>query len=116
MEESAHHTEVPFGLWEMDSAGTIRSFEPERGGRSSHEPRDVVGRSFLGEVVPAGSSRELGERLREFAAGEAPAGAFDFTFKSETEGDARARVLLARLRRPSASGGGETLLLHVRRS
>lgn len=116
MEEGAPRTDVPFGLWELDPAGIVRNFEPERGGRSLHKLGDVIGRSFLGDVVPAGPSQGLAENLEQFVAGGAPAGGFDFTFETESGVYVRARVLLARLRRSRASGGGETLLVHVRRS
>ncbi len=116
MESSAPRTDAPFGLWELDPAGAVLSYEPEGGGGPSLRPSDVIGRSFLGDVVSAGPSQGLAEKLGQFVAGGAPAGGFDFTFETESGVYVRARVLLARLRRPQAAGGGETLLVHVRRS
>ena len=116
MEFGVPGTDAPFGLWELDPAGTVLRYEPEGGGGPSLRPRDVIGRSFLGDVVPAGPSQGLAENLEQFVAGGAPAGGFDFTFRTEPGVYVRARVLLARLRGPAATGGEETLLVHVRRS
>ena len=116
MEDGAPSVDVPFGLWELNPAGTVLHYEPERGGGPCFRHRDVVGRSFLGDVVPAGMSPGFAEMLGQFVAGSAPAGGFDFTFETEPGVYVRARVLLGRLRRASKPGGAETLLVHVRRS
>jgi hypothetical protein len=115
MEDGAPSVDVPFGLWELNPAGIVLHYEPEKGGGSRLRPRDVVGRSFLGDVVPAGTFPRLAEMLGQFVAGGAPAGGFDFTFETGPGAYVRARVLLGRLRRQSRPGG-ETILVHVRSS
>lgn len=116
MEDGAPDVDVPFGLWELNPAGTVLHYEPERGESEIFRLRHEVGRSFLGDVVPPGMSPGLAEMLAQFAAGGAPAAGFDFTFETGPGVYVRARVLLGRLRRPPKPGGGETLLVHVRRS
>ncbi len=116
MEDGAPGMDVPFGLWELNPAGTVLHYEPERGGGPYFRPPDVVGRSFLGDLVPAGMSPGLAEALGQFVAGSDPAGGFDFTFETGPGVYVRARVLLGRLRRQPRQGGEETILVHVRSS
>ena len=115
MEDGAPAVEVPFGLWELNSAGVVLHFEPERGDGAGLRPCDVIGKSFLGDVVPAGVFPRLTEMLGQFVVSGAPAGGFDFTFETGPGVYVRARVLLGRLRRQSRPGG-ERILVHVRRS
>lgn len=115
MGESAQGRAVPFGLWELDDAGTVIRYEPPRGEESRFRTSEVAGKNFFADVAPAALAEELRDRVAVFASGQAPAQSFDFTAPS-AGGGVRARVLLGRIVERSPRGAPGTVLVHVRRT
>ena len=115
MGEAAHDRAVPFGLWELDDAGTVIGFEPPRGEEPLFRASEVAGKNFFADVAPAALAEELRERVTGFASGQSPAQSFDCTVPS-AEGGVRARVLLGRINGRSAAGSPGSVLVHVRRA
>lgn len=115
MEDDAPRQILPFGLWEMDAAGTVLHYEPPRGEPPPFHPPEVIGKNFFGDVMPAARVEELRERLAGFASGHAPAQSLDLTLPG-AEGGVRARILLGRLHDRFAAGAAGSILVHIRRA
>lgn len=115
MEDEAPRQILPFGLWEMDAAGTVLHYEPPGGERAPFHPPEVVGKNFFVGVMPAARGEELRERFASFLSGHAPAYSLDLTLPGE-EGDVRARILLGRLHDRFAADAAGSILVHVRRA
>lgn len=103
--------EVPLGLLELDSEGTVLYYKVERG----EEGADLVGRNLFAELECAENAREFQHILQGFASGRAPARSFDFTFRLGS-GPYAVRVLLARTREQTEAGGRAMSLVHIRRA
>ena len=115
MGEAAQGRTVPFGLWELDDAGTVIRFEPPRGEEPRFRAPEVAGKNFFADVAPAALAEELRERVAGFASGQAPVQSFDFTVPSAA-GGVRARILLGRINGRSTTGAPGSVLVHVRRA
>jgi hypothetical protein len=112
---AAQDRDVPFGLWELDDAGTVIRFEPPRGGESRFRAPEVAGLNFFADLAPDALAEELRGRVAGFAAGQAPVQSFDLTVPS-AEGGVRTRVLLGRINGRAAKGAPGSVLVHVRRA
>ena len=60
------HSPIPFGLFELDQAGTVIHYSAptEKDGGDAHE--GIVGRDFFREVAPAAELKELKSRFLRF--------------------------------------------------
>ena len=106
------HQEPPYGLLELDAAGTILYYTPDGHARSAAQ---VVGRNFFTDLAPMANGGEFRELLNGFRLGHQPACSFDFTFELGHV-SCRARVLLARIREQSELGIAESILVNIRRA
>jgi hypothetical protein len=104
--------EIPLGLLELDSEGTVLYYKAERGeGRAAGRP-DIVGRNFFTDVLHATDGKDLQVHLDDFWRGREPARSFDFILTSG-RASLPVRVRLARTREQSGDGDRESVLVHV---
>jgi hypothetical protein len=107
-----------FGLFELDTAGTVLYSRAESEGEPDGEPDesapDVTGRNFYDEVVPFGNVEEFRRRVVQFTQGGSPADSF--RFDCQYDGTAvPVRVLLARIRERASKELTKSVLVHIRR-
>lgn len=113
MIQTASVQELPFGLVELDGAGTILYFNPEskEGG-----PAALVGRNFFTDVRPVAEAEEFQRHIKSFRRSKAPSHSFNFTFNFEPDDPLPVRVLLARIHEQTVDGGRDSVFVHIRRN
>jgi hypothetical protein len=104
-----------FGLFELDSAGTVLYARVEPDGDARGKVPDVAGRDFFNEVAPFENAEELRLRVRDFTNGGGQADNFHFTCRLES-GALPVKVLLARIRERSDGKRTKSVLLHIRKA
>jgi hypothetical protein len=114
LKEAFERNVVPFGLLELDAAGTVLYYRPDGQEDEDMDASTLVGRNLLTEVVPINDAREFRDRLYSFRWGDAPADSFNFTFCLE-EGCVLVKVLLAHIREQTEAGAGGSILMHIRK-
>lgn len=104
-----------FGLFELDSAGTVlyMRLEPGSGTPSGGAP-DYMGQNFYKEVAPFSNVGEFRSQLEEFRRGSEPAHSMEFTCDYE-DGPLLVRILLARIRERSETDVTRSILVNIRR-
>jgi hypothetical protein len=114
MSASLLSQQQPFGLFELDPAGTVLYSRIEPDGDGARGATDVAGRDFFEEVAPFANVEELRRRVLDFTCGSGQADSFDFTCCLE-KGEMPVRVLLARVRERSGGNRTKSVLLHIRK-
>lgn len=107
--------ELPFGLVELDAAGTVLYFNPDNKEAAQPAP-SLVGRNFFTDVKPVAEAEEFQRQIRSFRRGKAPSQSFNFTFEAGGDGSLAVRVLLARIHEQSVDGGRDSLFVHIRKN
>lgn len=109
--ENIAASDFPFGLMELDAAGTVVRYSPAFENRpADHPTREVVGHNFFEEVAPVGEVLGLKGRFLAFMAFGDSVQRFNVRFPYEDfviEG----QIMLARLADGAGTGGGERLAL-----
>jgi photoactive yellow protein len=67
MIETISHT-IPFGMLELDAAGTVIRYSPAAEQNSTIQPQDILGRNFFTEVAPCEQVNEVKSRFLSFMA------------------------------------------------
>lgn len=109
-------TPIPYGLMELDEAGTVLFYRSENRGLFQTPESEIVGRNFFTDIAAVAGAGELHDKVREFRQGSAPAQSFSFSFALRHR-RLPVRVLLARVHeRPSGCDGSsvESLYVHIR--
>ena len=104
--------ELPFGLVELDSAGTVLYFNPER--KEAVTP-PLVGRNFFTDIQPVADDESFQRHIKSFRQSSAPSQSFSFTFNLGG-GLLNVRVLLARIHEQSQDGGRDSVFVHIRKN
>jgi hypothetical protein len=105
-----------FGLFELDSAGTVlyTCLESDGAGRFGGMP-DYTGRNFYTEVAPFKNVAEFRSQLDTFRQGAQTAYSIDFICDYE-DGPLPVRLLLARIRERSQTDVTRSILAHIQRA
>jgi photoactive yellow protein len=101
---------LPFGLFELDSNGTVIRYSPASESAPVTEARDVWGRNFFNEIAPV--EQVVGFRLRfhSFMASGQAVERFTTTFTHE-EQNIKVQIMMAHITEKSESGGRKRLAL-----
>lgn len=93
--------ELPLGLLELDTDGTVLYYKPEGAPAPAH---DIVGRNLFDDLVGASNRDEFRQEVRRYSWSREPSRMVPFTF---TFGDTEVAVtlLLARMREHTAERG-----------
>jgi hypothetical protein len=103
-----------FGLFELDSLGTIlySRVEPDEDHRAVAP--NVDGHDFFNDIALFENAEELRLRIRDFSNSGGHAANFHFTCLCDT-GPLVVKVLLARVRERSDGKGTKSILMHIRK-
>ena len=104
-----------FGLFELDTAGTVLYSRIEPEGSSSRTGPNIAGTNFFEQVAPFCNAEELRQRIREFTRSQSPADNFNFVCQYDN-GPQPVRVLLARIRERSSGEQAKSMLVHIRKA
>ena len=114
MIQTASVQELPFGLVELDGAGTILYFNPDN--KETPPSPALVGRNFFTDVRPVAEAEEFQRHIRSFRRGKAPSHSFNFTFNFGDDTPLPVRVLLARIHEQTVEGGRDSVFVHIRKN
>lgn len=109
MNTQSSHTELPYGLLELDSHGLVLRYAPAFEQNPKVKADDVLGHNFFTEIVPAAQVKDCQARFRIFMEQGQTVDNFTTTFASET-GSVKVQILLARILEKT-KGGVERLAL-----
>jgi photoactive yellow protein len=87
---------LPFGLLELDVAGTVVHYSPASEQNPRVKSNDVLGRDFFTEVMTASEIKDQQARFRLFMAQGQTVDRFSATISSE-EGQIKVQIILARI-------------------
>lgn len=104
----------PFGVLELDSAGTVVSFSPDGGdaGSSESPPREVVGHNFFEEIAPVEELLNFKGRFLAFMAFGDSVERYNFSFPFE-DFVVAGQILMARLADRAEVGGQRLALVRL---
>jgi hypothetical protein len=103
-----------FGLFELDSLGTVLYSRIEPDGNSSGT-MNVAGHNFFDDVIPFENVEEFRERINSFTHSQGQVGNFNFVGQLNNE-SLSVRVLLARIRERSNGEHTKSVLVHIRKA
>ncbi len=115
MNDQLHPKQIPFGLLELDAAGTVFCYKPDIEEDTRTPELDIIGKNFFTDVVPVAQAAELQAQFKRFRECHDPIRSLTFTFKSEHE-SIPTIILLASMREQSAQSRAETILVHIRKA
>jgi photoactive yellow protein len=87
---------LPFGLLELDAAGTVMHYSPALERNPTVKSNDILGRNFFTEVLTASEIKAHQARFRLFMAQGQTVDKFSTTFPSE-DGQIKVQIMLARV-------------------
>lgn len=59
---------IPFGLFELDSAGTVIHYSPQKPEEMNARKENVVGRNFFDDLIAVAEASDLKSRFHRFMA------------------------------------------------
>ncbi|MGH9903190.1 MAG: hypothetical protein ACRD68_15390 [Pyrinomonadaceae bacterium] len=104
---------IPFGLLELDAAGTVLFYEPVKERASMFTASNVRGRNFFTEVAPVAQVREFRERFDAFMRGGDSPQRVTLVVPSE-RGAVQVQFLLVRIRERTALPNERLALVRIR--
>jgi photoactive yellow protein len=114
MPESISVDELPFGLVELDEAGTVIYYKHDREDGVDAQAPELVGRNFFTDVRPVAETEGFKNQIRGFRQSHAPSRSFSYSFNLGGF-VLSVRVLLARIHEQSPQGGRDSVLVHIRK-
>ncbi|HEY0385401.1 MAG TPA: hypothetical protein VGC64_05290 [Pyrinomonadaceae bacterium] len=103
-----------FGLFELDSSGTVLYSRIETDEDGDAAASDVTGRNFFSDVAPFENREEFRRRINDFINSAWQADNFHFTYRYH-DGLLPVKVLLARIRERSNGTHTKSILVHIRK-
>lgn len=96
MNTQSSHTELPYGLLELDSTGLVLRYAPAFEQNPKVKTDDILGHNFFTEVVPAAEVKDCQARFRLFMEQGQAVDKFTTTFPSD-QGSVKVQIVLARI-------------------
>lgn len=105
-------SQIPFGMFELDAAGTVIHYSP-----AAEEKRDtlaigVVGRNFFGELIPFAPVEELKGRFLRFMADGDSVERFTISFP-HNHSSIKVQIVMAHLTEKSEKGRERFALIRL---
>jgi photoactive yellow protein len=112
MNNPSSQTELPFGLLELDAAGTVLRYAPAFEQSPKIKADDVLGHNFFTEVMPAPEIKDCQARFHLFMEQSQMTDKFSTEFSSE-QGQIKVQILLARIFEKSERGVERLALVRI---
>jgi hypothetical protein len=103
-----------FGLFELDTTGTVLYHRVDPVTEQRNEPLDMAGRNFYDEVAPFENTEEFRRCVTQFTHSAKFVDSFNFDCRYGGNGQP-VRVLLARIREAANPNATKSILVHIRR-
>jgi photoactive yellow protein len=107
-------TDGIFGLFELDTAGTVKYSRIEAGNAMLNSSSGLIGLNFFDEVAPFKNTEELRQRFRYFANSSTAAEKFNFSCHfngSPTE----VKVMLTQINEREFDANSKLIILDIRK-
>lgn len=114
MQNNGALKKLPFGLLELDEAGVVIYYNPDKREDPGVTASDLVGRNLFSAVPVVAQAKEFQDHLSRFCRNRVPADSFPITFYLE-QGSIQAKVLLARIHEEKSADSPESILIHIRK-
>ncbi len=111
MIDTISHT-IPFGMLELDAAGTVIRYSPAAEQNSHIQPQDILGRNFFTEVAPCEQVKEVKSRFLSFMAFGDAVQKFSITCPIE-EKNIKIQIMLARVTELLENGRERLALVRI---
>lgn len=105
------HT-LPFGLLELDAAGTVIRYSPAAEDNSPVPSQEILGRNFFTEVAPCEQVNEIRSRFLAFMAFGDAVQKFSITCPGEEE-SIKIQIMLARVTEMMQEGRERLALVRI---
>jgi photoactive yellow protein len=112
MNNLSSETELPFGLLELDAAGTVLRYAPALEQSPKAKADHLLGHNFFTEVLPSPEIKDCHARFRLFMEQSQITDKFSTTFLSE-QGPVKVQIMLARILEKSAQGVERLALVRI---
>jgi hypothetical protein len=103
-----------YGLFQLDTSGTVTYSRMEGEGKADRPPTEFDGRNFFLDAAPFLNAEELKRVVDDFRASAVPAASVTFVCEYE-DGPEQVRVLLARMCEQSDNKLTKSILMHIRK-
>jgi photoactive yellow protein len=103
---------LPFGLLELDTAGTVIRYSPAAEQNSPLNSKDIIGRNFFTEVAPCEQVNEVRSRFLAFMAFGDAVQKFSITCPVE-EKSVKIQIMLARVTEMMDEGRERLALVRI---
>ncbi len=107
--------ESPFGLLEIDSAGTVLYYRPEYNEEANGGRREIVGCNYLADVATFENTKEFGYHLDAFRRSDESAHNLYLQLRFADK-SIPVKILLARMGGRSDTGHTKSILVHIRKA
>lgn len=111
MKEGTTFNALPFGLMELDAAGTVTQYRPD-GREASNSLLYLIGCNLFEDVAPIAQVKEFRDRFHFLVQSPLPTEVFNLKFK-DSEASVQARIMMAQAGEQSHSGNGKLVLVSV---
>lgn len=109
-------TPIPYGLLELDEAGTVIYYRSESKGLFARPEAEIIGRNFFTDITVVAEAKEFQQQIKEFRRSHIPAHSFTVTFTLKHR-SIPVRILLARIHERTIGAGltsSESLYILIR--
>jgi photoactive yellow protein len=96
MNAQSSHTELPYGLLELDAKGTVLRYAPAFEQNPQVKADDVMGHNFFNEVMPGSEIKECQSRFQRFMEEGLTLDKFNTTLATE-KGPVKVQIMLAQI-------------------
>ncbi len=101
------------GLFELDTAGTIRYLRTANTNKALNGASETVGRNFFDEIAPLKNVEDFRRRFRYFAQGTESAQKFNFTCQF-AENTAEVKVLMTQINEREFDSRDKMIIVDIR--
>lgn len=103
---------IPFGMFELDAAGTVIHYSPATGERKNLAPVNILGRNFFDRLTCISEVEELKNRFLNFMADGTSFERFTISFPYNQE-SVKVQIVMAHVSEKSENGRERFALLRV---
>lgn len=103
---------IPFGLFELDSAGTVIHYSPRKSVEMSVQKENVLGRNFFDDLIAVAEASDLKSRFHTFMAEGSSVERFTVNFPF-IESSIKVQIVMAHITEQSENGRKQFALIRL---
>ena len=103
---------IPFGLFELDSMGTVTYYSPQKSEKMNAQKENIVGRNFFDDLIAVAEASELKSRFHTFMAEGNSVERFTVNFPF-IETSIKVQIVMAHVTEQSENGRKQFALIRL---